>query len=179
MAGYAHPEVLVETGWVADHNDDPNIRIVEVDVDTTAYEKGHVPGAIGWNWTTHLATRCAATSSRGPFERLMARPASATTHRHPLWRQQQLVRRLGALAVQVYGHKDVRLMNGGRKKWLGGPPADHRRAEPGAREYALPARTTLRAYRAEVMDASANRTKALVDVRSPTSSPARSSPRPA
>ena len=48
--GYAHPEVLVETSWVAEHLNDPKIRLVEVDVDTTAYESGHIPGAVGWNW---------------------------------------------------------------------------------------------------------------------------------
>ena len=54
MADYAHPEVLVDTAWVAAHKNDPGVRIVEVDVDTAAYEQGHIPGAIGWNWTTQL-----------------------------------------------------------------------------------------------------------------------------
>jgi thiosulfate/3-mercaptopyruvate sulfurtransferase len=48
--GYAHPEALVETQWVADHLADPSIRLVEVDVDTAAYSSGHIPGAVGWNW---------------------------------------------------------------------------------------------------------------------------------
>ena len=48
MTDYAHPEVLVKTDWVAQHLTDPNLRIVEVDVDTSAYGEGHVPGAIAW-----------------------------------------------------------------------------------------------------------------------------------
>src|SRR3970040_1369724 len=48
--GYANPEVLVETEWAAAHLDDPLVRFVEVDVDTTAYDSGHIPGAAGWNW---------------------------------------------------------------------------------------------------------------------------------
>ncbi len=53
-ASYAHPEVLVNTEWVAAHAQDPNVRVVEVDVDTKAYDEGHVPGAIAWAWNTQL-----------------------------------------------------------------------------------------------------------------------------
>ena len=52
MANYTHPESLVETAWVAEHINDPKVKLVEVDVDTTAYEQGHIAGAVGWNWTT-------------------------------------------------------------------------------------------------------------------------------
>ena len=48
------PGVLVTTDWVAQHATDAGVRVVEVDVDTTAYDQGHVPGAAGWNWTTDL-----------------------------------------------------------------------------------------------------------------------------
>src|SRR5215213_499183 len=54
---YAHPDALVSTDWLASHLDDPKIRIVEVDVDTTSYAKGHVRNAIGWNWQTDLNDR--------------------------------------------------------------------------------------------------------------------------
>ena len=52
--GYAHPHSLVGTEWVASHRGDPNVRLVEVDVDTTAYGSGHIPGAIGWDWRVDL-----------------------------------------------------------------------------------------------------------------------------
>ena len=54
MADYAHPEVLVSTQWVQDHANDPKVRIVEVDVDTTQYDQGHAPNAIAWNWQSQL-----------------------------------------------------------------------------------------------------------------------------
>ena len=54
MSEYAHPEVLVSTEWVASHSKDPNVRLVEVDVDTSAYDQGHIAGAVGWNWQTQL-----------------------------------------------------------------------------------------------------------------------------
>jgi thiosulfate/3-mercaptopyruvate sulfurtransferase len=57
MSSYAHPEALVETDRLATHGSDPSVRVFEVDVDTTAYEKGHVAGAIGLNWQTQLQQR--------------------------------------------------------------------------------------------------------------------------
>ena len=51
---YAHPESLVSTEWVAEHGGDAGVRLVEVDVDTTAYEQGHIARAVGWNWQTQL-----------------------------------------------------------------------------------------------------------------------------
>ena len=54
MADYAHPETLVTTEWVVEHKGDPNVRLVEVDVDTKGYDEGHVEGALGVNWETQL-----------------------------------------------------------------------------------------------------------------------------
>ena len=54
MSDYANPDVLVSTGWVEEHQNHPNVVVVEVGVDTKAYNEGHVPGAVGWNWQTQL-----------------------------------------------------------------------------------------------------------------------------
>ena len=54
MADYAHPESIVSTDWVAEHGSDANVRLVEVDVDTSSYEKGHIAGAADWNWHSQL-----------------------------------------------------------------------------------------------------------------------------
>ena len=54
MAKYAHPEVLVTTDWVNENLDKPGIKLVEIDVDTKAYDAGHIPGAVGFNWQTQL-----------------------------------------------------------------------------------------------------------------------------
>lgn len=56
MAEYTHPESLVSTDWVAEHGSDDNVRLVEVDVDTSAYDSGHIAGAVGWNWHSQLQT---------------------------------------------------------------------------------------------------------------------------
>jgi thiosulfate/3-mercaptopyruvate sulfurtransferase len=57
MSKYVHPEVLVSTEWLAEHLTDPQVRAVEVDVDTAAYEAGHIPGAVAWSWKTDLVFR--------------------------------------------------------------------------------------------------------------------------
>ena len=54
MTEFAHPEVLVSTSWVAENGGSENVVVVEVDVDTNAYDEGHIPGSIGWNWRTQL-----------------------------------------------------------------------------------------------------------------------------
>src|SRR5258706_13860296 len=65
MSEYKYPEVLVTTEWVAHNLNAPNTRLVEVDVDTTGYDQGHIPGAVGWNWQTQLQ----ATIRRDPFDK--------------------------------------------------------------------------------------------------------------
>ena len=102
MANYAHPETLVSTEWVAEHAQDPHVRVVEVDVDTKAYDEGHVPGALAWAWNTQL---CDTAAARHPVTGAVRGIDGGVGHHprhHPgdLRRQQQLVRRMGALAGQ-------------------------------------------------------------------------------
>lgn len=73
MAEYAHPEMLVSTEWLAQHLNDPGLRIVEVDVDTSAYEQGHIRGTIGWNWQTQLCDQVRRDIlTKAQFEHLMS-----------------------------------------------------------------------------------------------------------
>src|SRR5688572_13933571 len=114
------PEVLVSTDWVAQHRSDPNVRIVEVDVDTAAYDQGHVPGALGWNWTTELCdTVVRDIVPKEKLEALLGR--SGVTPQTTIVLYGDNNNWFAAWAfwqLKVYGHEDVRLMNGGRKKWL-------------------------------------------------------------
>jgi thiosulfate/3-mercaptopyruvate sulfurtransferase len=171
MAEYAHPEALVSTKWVADHATDPNVRVVEVDVDTKAYNEGHIPGAIAWAWTTQLCdTVRRDILSQGQFEALMA--ASGVTPDTTLVIYGDNNNWFAAWAfwqAKIYGHADVRLMNGGRKKWLAEGrelSTDATTVAPAAYR-AHAADLSLRAFLPQVQDASARHTSALVDVRSP------------
>jgi thiosulfate/3-mercaptopyruvate sulfurtransferase len=72
MAGYVHPETLVDTDWVKANLGKPGIKLVEIDVDTKAYDAGHIPGAIGFNWQTQLQDQVRRDIiSRDAFEKLV------------------------------------------------------------------------------------------------------------
>ena len=116
---YAHPESLVATQWVADHLSDPNVKIVEVDVDTSSYAKGHVQNAIGWNWQTELQDRVTRdVIDPRAFAELARRSGIRNDDTVIVYGDNN--NWFAAWAVwqfKYYGHQDVRLMNGGRKKW--------------------------------------------------------------
>ncbi len=171
MSSYAHPEALVETVWLAEHASDRNVRVFEVDVDTAAYEQGHVAGAIGLNWKTELQQHPVRDLiSKEQLETLLSKHgvAADTTiavygdnnNWFAAWFFWQL---------KYYRHEDVRLVNGGRVKWV----AEARPLTTEVPTYA-PARyvagrvdESVRALRDYVLDAVRNDGRPLVDVRSP------------
>ena len=120
MADYAHPEVLVSTEWVAQHLNDPKIRLVEVDVDTSAYEQGHIPGAIGWNWQSQLQdTVRRDLADQRTFEELLSRAGITNDSTIVVYGDNNNWFAAWAFwQLKYYGHGDVRIMNGGRKKWI-------------------------------------------------------------
>jgi len=171
VAEYAHPEVLVSTDWVAQHRQDPNVRLVEVDVDTAAYDEGHIPGAIAWAWNTQLCdTIRRDILNKEQFEELMRNSGISNDTTVVLYGDNNNWFAAWAFwQAKIYGHRDVRLMNGGRKKWLAEgrelsfevpsvPRTDYRASEPDL---------SLRAFVDEVREAMAKGAAALVDVRSP------------
>ncbi len=121
MSDYAHPEVLVSTDWVAQHLNDPTVKIVEIDVDTQAYAAGHIPGALGFNWETQLQDQVRRDIlSKAEFERLMGEAGITPAHTVVVYGDNNnWFAAYGFWLMKLYGHQDVRLMNGGRVKWLG------------------------------------------------------------
>ena len=171
MSSYAHPEVLVDTEWVSQHAEDAGVRVVEVDVDTSAYEQGHVPGALAWNWTTELCDTVQRDVVPGDrFEALMSRSGIENDTTVILYGDNNNWFAAWALwQLKLYGHRDVRIMDGGRKKWVAeGRPhtTDVPKVAP-AKYTASAPDLSIRAFLPEAMDASQNRTHAFVDVRSP------------
>src|SRR3989442_11615551 len=168
---YVHPEVLVDTAWVADHADDPKVKLVEVDVDTDAYDIGHVKGAIGLDWRKDLQARPirdllpkqeleALLSSKGISNEDTVVAYGDNNNWFAAWFVWNL---------KYYGHKDVRLMNGGRKKWQDEgrelvteaptvKPASYTAAQPNK---------AIRALRDDVFAQLGKAGAVLVDVRSP------------
>ncbi len=171
MTEYASPNVLVDTGWVADHLSDPQVRIVEVDVDTFSYDEGHIPGAVGWNWSKQLCdTHQRDILSKAQMEALLGASGVRPETTVVLYGDNNNWFAAWALwQMKVYGHADVRLMNGGRKKWLAeGRTLTDEAAKPEPTKYeAKPADTKLRAFLPEVQAGVSARSVYLVDVRSP------------
>ncbi len=105
MTDYAHPETVVSTDWIAQHGSNPGVVLVEVDVDTSAYDEGHIAGAVGWNWKTQLCdTVRRDVIGKAELEELLSSSGISNKQRfdhRSVRRQQQLVRRLGVLATQT------------------------------------------------------------------------------
>jgi thiosulfate/3-mercaptopyruvate sulfurtransferase len=173
MAEYAHPEVLVTTGWVAEHGHDPNVRLVEVDVDTRSYDEAHVPGAIAWAWNTQLCdTTVRDILSKAQFERLMTASGIANDTVVVIYGDSNNWFAAWALwQLEIYGHQDVRLMDGGRKKWISEGRALETMqnvAAPATAPYRASATDlSLRAFLPQVREALNGGITVLIDVRSP------------
>ncbi len=120
MSEYKHPEVLVSTESVAQNLNAPNTRLVEVDVDTTAYDQGHIPGAVGWNWQTQLQDNVRRDLiDKAALEKLLGESGISNDTTILLYGDNN--NWFAAYAfwqLKYYGHQDVKLINGGRKKWL-------------------------------------------------------------
>jgi thiosulfate/3-mercaptopyruvate sulfurtransferase len=170
--GYANQAALVSTDWAAEHLNDPKVRLIEVDVDTTAYDQGHLPGAVGVNWSTELTDQIRRDiPSKEAWERLLSRAGVNPDTKLVFYGDNNNWFAAYAYWVaKMYGHQDVCLMNGGRKKWeLEGRPltTDKPQVQPGsykAKELDLTYRALMQDVRPYV---GAPGGKALVDVRSP------------
>ena len=171
-ARVAHPESIVETDWVAEHLGDEGLAIVEVDVDTAAYDQGHIPGAIGWNWTTELNdTVTRDILSREQMQRLLGGSGITKGTTVVLYGDNNNWFATYAFwQMKLYGHRRVKIMNGGRVKWVKeGRELTTEVPSPTKRTYrASDPDTSIRATRDYVLDTAttANNT-GLVDVRAP------------
>lgn len=168
---YTHPERLVSAGWLAEHLDDPNVVVVESDEDVLLYDTGHIPGAVKIDW--HMDLNDALTrdylDGAGFAELLASKGISRDTTvvfygdnfnwwaAYALW------------VFTLFGHADVRLLDGGRSKWMaeGRDMTTDVPQRPRA-EYPAVERddTTVRAFREDVMDHLKSEGR-MVDVRSP------------
>jgi len=169
--GYAHPEALVDADWVEAHLHDPNVRLVEVDVDTKAYEQGHIPGAVAFNWQKELQDQVVrAPIDKEHLEALLSRAGISNDTTIVLYGDNNNWFAAWALwLLKYYGHEDVRLLNGGRVKWL----ADKRELTTEVPSYpqttykAKEPQKDIRAFRDQILAELGQPDIALVDVRSP------------
>ena len=172
MANYTHPEMLVSTDWVRDNLGKPSIKLVEIDVDTKAYDAGHIPGAVGFNWQTQLQDQVRRDIiDKETFEKLVGGAGISPGDSVVVYGDNNnWFAAYGLWLFKIYGHKDVRLMNGGRVKWLNEKDKSLTTEIPKASPVAYKAagvHLELRAMLPEVMDISKTGKANLVDVRSP------------
>jgi len=168
---YAHPEVLVDTEWAAKHLKDSNVRFVEVDVDFSVYESGHIPGAVGWHWKEELETQIRRNvASRDELRDLLSRSAISPDTTVVLYGDSS--NWFAAYAfwlLKYHGHNDVRLLNGGRQKWQAEarPTTTERPTYPRAAYSGNGPDSSIRALRDFILPRVSQPGVALVDVRSP------------
>lgn len=171
MSNYTNPEVLVSTDWVKENLGKPGIKIVEIDVDTKAYDAGHIPGAVGFNWQTQLQDQVGRDIiSKDSFEKLLGQAGISPDDTVVCYGDNNnWFAAYGFWLLKLYGHRDVRLMNGGRVKWLNesDKPLTTEKIKTTPFNYqAAEADATLRARLPQVLEAVSNGTWNLVDVRS-------------
>lgn len=119
MNNYAYPEVLVETQWVAENLTNPSLRFIEVDIDPSNYDAGHLPGAIFWNGLqTLLCSDYRVNFDKEAVENLLSRSGITNDTTIIVYSGQPAVAPWVFWFLKGFGHRDVRVMNGGRKKWL-------------------------------------------------------------
>jgi len=171
VTDYAHGEALVETAWLEEHLNDSDLAIVECDEDITAYEKGHVPNAISIDWANELhdAPRREFVS-REQLEELFGKKGISSDQTIVLYSGNN--NWFAAYAYWLFkyrGVEDVRLLNGGRKKWeLESKLLVQDAPNRSATNYSLGAeKPDLRIFREEVIDRAKKGDAAWVDVRSP------------
>lgn len=162
-------DVLVDADWVEAHLDDANVVLVEVDEDTSAYDKGHIPGAVKIDWKTDLQdpVRRDFVDQAG-FEKLLSAKGIGNDDQVILYGgNNNWFAAYAYWYFKLYGHDNVRLLDGGRKKWeLDSRELAEEVPERAATEYkAKEQDSSIRAFRDEVVEAIG--TKDLVDVRSP------------
>lgn len=172
MAEYAHPEVLVETDWVAEHLNDPNVRLVESNEDILLYNQGHIPGAVKIDWVSDLNDQVLRDYlDKARFEQLLRAKGIGNDTTVIFYGDKNNWWATYALWVfRLFGHADVRVLNGGRAKWI----AEGRELTKDVLSYPATTYTaaerddrTIRAFRDEVRQHIQQSGTALVDVRSP------------
>jgi thiosulfate/3-mercaptopyruvate sulfurtransferase len=165
------PGALVDAAWAQAHLADSKVRFVEVDVDTTAYEQSHLPGAVAWNWTSQLSDGVRRDiASREDFSKLLSDSGIGPDTQIVLYGDNNNWFAAWAYwQLRLYGHTNVRILDGGRKYWLDqGLPLTIDVPSYDATGYDLPEPDfSLRAYRDDILPRLGDPELVLVDVRSP------------
>jgi len=172
MAEYAHPEVLVDTNWLAEHLNDPTVRILESNEDILLYDTGHIPGALKIDWLADLNDPVQRDYlDKAGFEKLASRLGINNDTTVVFYGDKNNWWATYAFWVfKLFGHKDARILNGGRAKWIAeGRELTKEVPQVAPGSYVANERddSSIRAFRDQVLQHIKQEGAALVDVRSP------------
>ena len=169
LSQYAHPEVLVDTQWVIDHLNDLNVRLVEVDMTPQAYNTGHIPGAVFWGESDLLLPDQRINFDPTALEKLLARSGIANPTTTIAYSSHPAAEGLLFWFLKVFGHHDVRILNGGRQKWMaeGRPLTTEPTLLTPTHYHTQAPNLSLRALREYVQESIGRLERVLVDVRTP------------
>src|SRR5437588_12249257 len=168
--GYAKP-VLVATDWLGEYLNDPNVVVAEDDENPDLYDESHIPGAVKLHWRDDLQDPVERDLvEKDEFERLLGvRGVGNDTTLVVYGDKNNWFAAYAYWYLKIYGHEDVRILDGGRQKWIDeGRELTTDAPQPQAASYTARERDeSLRAYRDAVRETIGSPEKALVDVRSP------------
>jgi len=170
LSSQTQTKALVTTEWIEEHAQDAGVRVVEVDVDPTVYEKGHIKGAVGWNWKRDLQDQLARDiAPKDALEELLGKSGITPDTNIVLYGDNNnWFAAYAYWALKYYGHDKVQLVDGGRVKWEkeGRPYSTEVPSYPSAHyHFKASANEDIRAYKDDVQSKIGK--AALVDVRSP------------
>lgn len=169
MSQYAHPEVLVDTQWLMDRLDNPNVRVIEVDVSPETYKDAHIPGAVFWNILTDLLTPDLCTNfDPTALEELLSRSGITNKTTIVAYGSYPGTGAWIFWLLKVFGHNDVRVLNGGHQKWMSeGRPLKRLSNFTPTQYHAQAPDASLRVSHREVQASIGRTDRVLLDVRTP------------
>lgn len=170
MSEYAHPKVIVDTQWLADNLSNPNVRIIEVDASPEPYKDAHITGAVFWNFMTDLLQpNFSMNLETSNIEKLLSQSGITNDTTVVAYGSYPGTGAWIFWLLKLFGHKDVRVLNGGHQKWIAeGRPVTSDLSTFAPTQYRATAPdSSLRASFEEVKSSINKRERVLLDVRTP------------
>ena len=168
MTNYAHPEVLIDTQWLADHLNDPNLRVVEVDMSPEPYKDAHIPGAVFWNiFADLLLPDLSINLDATAMEKLLSRSGITEKTTIVAYGSYPGTGAWIFWLLKLFGHQNIRVLNGGHQKWIAeGRPVTAELSNFAPTEYhAKPLNDNLRVFHQEIQESIDRPDRVILDVR--------------
>ena len=168
MTHYAHPEVLIDTQWLTEHLNDPNLRIVEVDMSPELHKDAHIPGAVLWNiFADLLLPDMSINLDVSAMEKLLSRSGITNEMTVIAYGSYPGTGAWIFWLLRLFGHQDIRVLNGGHQKWVmeGRPVVRELSNFPPTQYHGKPLNNNLRVSHKEIEKSIGHPDRVILDVR--------------